>query len=134
MASFFCGPAGAAMVFCNRTQGAIEAAFGYREDGLWVSEGWWRIELGQCARVYGKPLTERFYFYYARALTVLPHAKQPFMWSGKYEFCTDAKAFRAEGDDNCEDRQLQSRGFQELDIGPGIRDYTLDFKDGGEQR
>ena len=58
--SFFalCGSstAYAAISFCNRTSVALEAALGYREADesggeTWVSEGWWRIEPGQCARV-----------------------------------------------------------------------------------
>jgi uncharacterized membrane protein len=131
---FVSGPAAAAMVFCNRTQGAIEAAIGYREQGDWTSEGWWRIEPGQCARVFGKPLVERFYFYYATALTPPAHDKSPFAWSGKYEFCTDTKAFRIDGDGQCDQRDFQTRGFQEIDIGPNIHDYTLDFRDGSDGR
>lgn len=124
----------AAMSFCNRTSTSIEAALGYREDtddtaDDWVSEGWWRIEPGQCARVYGQPLTERFYFYYARALSPAARDAAPTIWSGKYIFCTDDKAFRVEGDTDCPSRNLQSTGFQELDLGPNVRDYTLDFKD-----
>jgi len=125
-------PAHAAMVFCNRTQGTIEAALGYREDAVWISEGWWQIEPGQCARVYGRPLTQRFYFYYATALTAPTPDKAPFTWAGKYQFCTDTKAFRVEGDGDCEGKGFSPRGFQEVDIGPNNHDYTLDFKDGTE--
>lgn len=128
----------AAMSFCNRSTVAIEAALGYREDTdsteeKWISEGWWRIEPGQCARVYGQPLTQRFYFYYARALAQTSKDAPPTVWSGKYIFCTDDKAFRAEGDTDCPARNFQSTGFQELDLGPNVRDYTLDFKDGSSR-
>jgi uncharacterized membrane protein len=122
-------PAKAAMVFCNRTSSVIEAAVGYRETLDWISEGWWRIEPGQCARVFGKPLTQRFYFYYAASLTPSSRDKPPLVWGGKYEFCTDTKAFRIEGDDNCETRNYHTQGFHEVDIGSNTRDYTLDFKD-----
>jgi len=124
-------PAAASMVFCNRTQAPLEAALGYREDDKWLSEGWWQIEPGQCARVYGKPFSQRFYFYYATALTAPSKDKPPFIWSGKYEFCTDAKAFRIEGDENCEAHGHITRGFQQIDLGTNTRDYTLDFKDSG---
>jgi len=123
-------PAKAAMVFCNRTPGVIEAAVGYRETIDWISEGWWRIEPGQCARVFGKPLTQRFYFYYARALAPPPKGKPLMVWAGKYEFCTDSKAFRIEGDDQCETRNYQTQYFHEIDIGTNQRDYTLDFRNG----
>jgi uncharacterized membrane protein len=125
----------AAMSFCNRTSGPIEAAIGYREDNDnntqgFVSEGWWRIEHDQCARVYGQPLT-RFYYYYAHALTQTTKNTPPMTWSGKYIFCTDDKAFHITGDGDCPSRNFQSTGFAELDLGANTRDYTLDFKDNG---
>ncbi|MFA4995429.1 MAG: DUF1036 domain-containing protein [Bdellovibrionales bacterium] len=124
----------AALSFCNKTAGAIETAVGYRAEGAdkadnWVSEGWWRIEPGQCARVYGQPLTQRFYFYYGRALTKVMINMPPTEWSGKYLFCTDEKAFRADGDGDCAARKFKSTGFQQVDVGAGVRDYVLDFKD-----
>lgn len=128
-------PAWAAMVFCNHTQNAIEAALGYREQGEdqkpdWVSEGWWQIEPGQCSRVYGKSLTQRFYYYYAVSLAPSAPDKAPTVWSGKYKFCADTKAFRAEGDSGCEANGYQAKGFQEVDVGANTKDYTLDFHDG----
>ena len=140
--SFFalCGSstAYAAISFCNRTSVALEAALGYREADesggeTWVSEGWWRIEPGQCARVYGESLAQRFYFYYAHALAPTIKDATPTIWSGKYVFCTDDKAFRITGDDECTMRNYQSTGFQELDLGQNARDYTLDFKDGSSK-
>ncbi len=121
------------MVFCNKSEAPIEAAFGYRDtdaDGSdsWISEGWWRIEPAQCARVYNKPLTQRFYFYYATALTVPNNGDTPQSWSGKYEFCTDTQAFKIEGDGNCAGRGYQTRGYQQIDIGANTRDYSLDFR------
>ncbi len=123
-------PAHAAMMFCNRTQNPIEAAFGYRETDAWISQGWWSLAAGQCARVFAQPLTQRFYFYYATSLVRPAKDKPPFTWTGKYEFCTDTKPFRVEGDGNCENKGYQTLGFQEIDIGVNVRDYTLDFRDG----
>ncbi|MBV8061485.1 MAG: DUF1036 domain-containing protein [Alphaproteobacteria bacterium] len=125
----------AAMVFCNKTKEPIEAAIGYRdtvdddnhED--WFSEGWWRIEPGQCSRVYSDPLKQRFYFYYAAGLSTPTPEHRPFLWGGKYEFCTDTKAFRVQGDGNCDARGYKAKGFQQVDVGVNIRDYTLDFRD-----
>lgn len=132
-------PAQAAMVFCNKTKEPLEAAIGYRDQvdddnhgdwrEDWFSEGWWRIEPGQCARVYKEPLQQRFYFYYAASLSTPTPEHRPFMWGGKYEFCTDNKAFRVEGDGNCEARGFKAKGFQQIDVGVNIRDYTLDFRD-----
>ncbi|MDE2029333.1 MAG: DUF1036 domain-containing protein [Alphaproteobacteria bacterium] len=124
----------AALSFCNRTQAPIEAAIGYHGDTGggdrdWVSEGWWRIEPGQCARVYGENLTQRFYFYYAYALTQTAKDTPPTVWAGKYTLCTGDKAFRIRGDNNCIARGYRATGFHELDTGGSAPDYTLDFKD-----
>jgi uncharacterized membrane protein len=127
-------PVLAAMSFCNHTQNAIEAAFGYRENTGWISEGWWRIEPATCARVFGDSLTQRFYFYYATSLAPKVKNKQPLTWTGKYKLCVDTKAFRIEGDEECEQRDYQIRNFQEVDIGTMTHDYTLDFKDTGDNR
>ena len=119
----------AAMLFCNRTPNVIEAAFGYRETTGWISEGWWRIEPEDCARVYGGPLMHRFYFYYATSLAPRAKDKTPLTWTGKYKLCSDIKAFRIEGDADCEQRGYITQGFEEVDIGATTRDYTLDFRD-----
>lgn len=125
-----CIPAAAqaAFLFCNQTGLVIEAAFGRRDNGVWISEGWWQIQPGQCARVYNKPLAQRFYFYHARALGAGKDDASPLVWTGKYSFCTDNKAFKIEGDGNCEARHYQTRGFQDVDVGPRQKDYTLTFR------
>lgn len=123
-------PARAAMLFCNQTRSVIEAALGHRLEGGWMSEGWWQIQPGQCARVYNKPLNQRFYFYYARALTIKAKDGDGVLtWSGKYNFCIDNKAFRIDGDTGCEARGYRPQGFQEVDIGQRQKDYTLTFRD-----
>lgn len=123
----FSSVAQAAFLFCNKTGVVIEAAFGHRDEATWISEGWWQIQPGQCSRVYHKPLSQRFYFYYARALDDSSQGdKEPMVWAGKYAFCVDAKAFRVEGD-NCEAQHYQTKGFQEVDVGLRQKDYTLTF-------
>jgi uncharacterized membrane protein len=124
----------AAMSFCNRTSVALEAALAYRGDAddkadNWVSEGWWLIEPGQCARVYAQSLSQRFYYYYARAVTEGQKDAKPMEWDGKYIFCVDKKAFRIDGDGDCAARNFQSAGFREQDVGANVPDYTLDLKD-----
>jgi uncharacterized membrane protein len=127
-------PALASMIYCNKTKNPIEAAIGYRQSEDWVSEGWWRIESGQCARVMGQPLLERFYYYYARSLSPAAKGKAPFVWGGKYQFCIDTKAFKFEGDGDCEGKGFITKGFEQIDIGGKAKKYSLDFKDGSEGR
>ncbi len=125
-------PANAAFVFCNQTKSLLEAAFGHRDQSIWISEGWWQIQPGQCARVFGKPLKQRFYFYFARTLaSPAAGGRKPKAWAGKYPLCSDGKAFRIVGDENCEDRGYQTSMFQGIDIGSNRKDYTLNFQDDG---
>lgn len=131
LGSLWSGAAQAAFLFCNRTQQTIEAAFAYRDSNEWISEGWWQLQPGLCAKVLGKPLNQRFYFYYGRVLSV-PKAgeKPPTVWAGKYALCVDNKAFRIKGDNNCEGRGFRTLYFQQADVGQNQRDYTLNFEDG----
>lgn len=124
------GKAEASLLLCNRTKAPLEAALGYRDDSGWISEGWWKIEPGLCARAYGKPLSQRFYFYFARALNrQSTEGKDSPVWTGKYAFCIDDKAFHVMGDGNCEKRKYKTQGFHEIDLGTGkVRDYTLNFQ------
>jgi uncharacterized membrane protein len=123
----------AAFLFCNKTELSIEAAFGYREASGWVSEGWWQIQPGQCARVFNNQLNQRFYFYYAHELAPIgKDGKKPLAWGGKYAFCADSKAFKIEGDADCESRGYRIQGFQEVDVG-SQRDYTLTFYDNAQK-
>jgi len=125
----FSSPARAAFLFCNQTSSVIEAAFGHRDQGVWTSQGWWKIQPGQCARAYNKPLLQRFFFYYARALTLTSHkGKGSRVWGGKYPFCVDDKAFKIKGDDDCDKRHFRSQGFHEIDVGVRQEDYTLTFE------
>ena len=117
------------MKFCNHTQHALQAAFGYRDNGGWVSEGWWHLDAQQCAEVDDKPLSQRFYFYYGISLAPPDANKPPTVWSGKYQLCIDIKAFHIDGDEDCDSRHYHTEGFQEIDIGSTAKDYTLDFKE-----
>ncbi|HUY67716.1 MAG TPA: DUF1036 domain-containing protein [Alphaproteobacteria bacterium] len=122
-------PARAAMQFCNRTPHAIEAALGFREGDAWSSQGWWRLDPGQCAIVFGQPLTRRYYFDYALALAPPKKGQPAYTWEGKYMFCIDTKPFRIKGDTDCEARGYQTEGFQQIDVGEGTHDYRLSFRD-----
>ncbi len=129
IALFMPRAAEAAFLFCNQTKTVVEGAFGYREQADWLSEGWWQIQPGQCARVFSKPLTQRFYFYYARVLAPPKDGKPAMIWGGKYLFCIDNKAFKITGDGKCEKRGYREQGFQQVDV-TNRKDYTLTFDDG----
>lgn len=116
-------PAAASFTYCNRTHQDIEAAFARRAHNRWVSEGWWRIAPQECQVVEPAPLQQRFYYYYARTIM---HPLR--IWSGKYQFCTDALPFTVVGDASCVARKYVTTGFAQVDVGTRSQ-YTLDFNE-----
>lgn len=81
---------------CNRSSQRTQAAFAYFDTGdnrptktkasvlgdLWVSEGYWMLNPGQCAQVYPHELWRRNRYYYVYAKSDIGTT-----WSGKQSFC-----------------------------------------------
>lgn len=103
---------------CNQTWDTVAVSFGYKEDGVWVSEGWWNLDYGDCATVYAGELTEYNYFVRGEGDSL--------MWEDDYTFCTDPQAYTIYGDTNCYERGYDLEGFMLIDVG-NYRDYTLDL-------
>jgi len=119
----------AALLFCNHTPVILEAALGYRQQEQWMSEGWWQLQPGQCARVLNKSLEQHYYFYYARALSAAPKmANAPQLWEGPYPFCTNGKAFKIQGDNDCKRRGFEKKGFAGFEIDGKQKSYTVTFE------
>lgn len=116
-------PAAASFTFCNRTAQEIEAAFARHDRNQWLSMGWWRLPPQQCINVLSTPLTQRFYYYYARTTS-----RPMKIWGGKYQFCTDSKPFALPGDDRCEERHTIALGFAQIDIAERSQ-FVLDFRE-----
>jgi uncharacterized membrane protein len=102
-------PAGAEFRICNRTATQVSAAFGYRAEGQWISEGWWNIAPDECATVHEPPLNQPKYYVYAWAGDGI--------WLGDYSFCTARETFTVVGDKDCEARGYIALGFFEVDVG-----------------
>ena len=45
------GAARAELKICNGTDARHSVAVGYKDGANWVSEGWWNIDPGDCARI-----------------------------------------------------------------------------------
>jgi uncharacterized membrane protein len=109
--------------FTNNYQATIWAMIewyhpGCPDGGDWEKAGWWQIEPGGSAVVYGGDLKDinPIWYYYA-------HASDGAYWAGPYEEIVPSTAF-----DWCSDTaNTDSRtiGMRELDIGSD--DYTLTF-------
>lgn len=110
-------PAMADLNFCNETSERASVAIGYNDGGVWTSEGWWRVEPGQCRAVVKGDLSKRFYYWRATSSSGA-------VAEGEYSFCTEANAFTIAGDEDCEARGYRREKFHEAEIGEAT-DYSV---------
>jgi uncharacterized membrane protein len=120
-----------ALTLCNGYPALISTAICFYSPDTCGGEGdnfemmgWWNIEPGACALVYGDDLEDlnRYWYYYA-------DAGDGAVWSGPYGASVPLAAF-----DQCygigviieNNHESIAIGFRELDIGDND-DYTLTF-------
>ncbi|MBO6813255.1 MAG: DUF1036 domain-containing protein [Rhizobiaceae bacterium] len=96
---------------CNDTKSLVGAALGYREEGTWVSEGWFQLPPETCSSLIEGDLSSRFYYIYAE------DADNGGQWRGDVFLCTQEREFRIEGVQDCFKRGLVKTGFFEIDTG-----------------
>jgi len=96
---------------CNDTQSLVGAALGYREQGEWISEGWFQIPAETCSSLIEGELSSRFYYIYAE------DADNGGQWRGEVFLCTKEREFKIEGVQDCFKRGLVKTGFFEIDTG-----------------
>jgi uncharacterized membrane protein len=94
---------------CNDTKSLVGVALGYREDGNWVTEGWWQVPGETCASLIEGDLNSRFYYLYAE------DADKGGQWRGDIFMCTADREFRVTGVEDCFARGYNRTGFFEID-------------------
>ena len=65
--SIFCLSASAQFTVCNKTASDIELVFNKKENGAWLSRGWYVFTPGECSYLISSPLQSRYYYYFARS-------------------------------------------------------------------
>lgn len=105
------------LTVCNETGARATVALGYRDDGKWVSEGWWGIDPGACREVRSGPLTLSHYY-------IRPTSAEMSWDLPAYMFCTDGEAFTIVGDENCVARGYRRERFDEIEIAEGVTSFT----------
>lgn len=132
---------------CNRSNKRVTVAFGYRNSvdnreptassigASWISEGWWSLNSGNCARVYPHELWRRNRYYYVFAKST----DGRLVWRGNTPFCVVSRAFTLlnvgnlcrdanSSDGLAEPRDARYESFQQVDIGGGrVQNYTYNL-------
>lgn len=112
---------------CNKTGYPVQVAIAYLEGDKWWSEGWWEINSGgECVKVYGKDLTNKYYYYAF-------HIDIKGGWSGDTNFCVSSNAFTIDNkgsndDPNCGGRGYDAEGFRKIDT-KDARSWTTNLTD-----
>ncbi len=117
------GQAAAGLTFCNRTQDIVWSALGIDQQGKKQSQGWWRLQPGQCEKVIKDRLVDRYIYAFAAAERTEGVDQT---WGGTVPFCTRDSLFQIEDASDCSGRGFESTGFLQIDTGgrPGI---TFEF-------
>ncbi len=108
-------PARADLRVCNDSTSTAYVAVAYSvADDRWQSEGWWRINKGDCG-IVAKGKLDGYYYLYAA------DEDENFVWKGEkpgQEFCVKANEdFKLVFDgDNCRGAGTTKRQFFELDL------------------
>jgi uncharacterized membrane protein len=118
----FATSAQAKLNICNETGELRDVAIGYKAEGEWTSEGWWKVEDGECRTVIKDDLKRTFYYY--RAV----HKRGDFDGQA-FSFCTQAKPFTIVGDKDCGSRGYNQSKFRELELIKGTTGFTLTLND-----
>ena len=114
--------------FCNSYPTPIWTAFSFYspddcagEGSSWQNIGWYRVDPGTCAVVYGNDLDDvdnRYWYFYAEA-------EDGTKWNGDFPTLVDPfEAFNI--CDGYGSSRLSNRGFRQLDVG-NAHEYTLTF-------
>ncbi len=102
----------AGLEICNDTDVPHDVAVGYKQDGRWVSEGWWALAPTACVEAIQGDLQYRFYYYHARS------SGRGFQHD-RLSFCTQPGIFTIGGDHDCELRRYNKTYFAKIDTGQG---------------
>ena len=109
------------LILCNKTKHAVWVATGMVKGDSFESSGWLRVTPANCAQSLNRPLNDRFYFYYAEAVTKngrpLMQGGQRKIWAGDFSMCIKQTRFVIDGTQNCHARGFKQAQFRKIDTG-----------------
>ncbi|MCH1541741.1 MAG: DUF1036 domain-containing protein [Alphaproteobacteria bacterium] len=119
------------LTLCNRTAHLIWAATAQLRNDRFNTRGWMRVPADECTQVINESLSDRFYFYYAEAVSddgrLLREAGRAKIWSGERVLCTKPTRFAIDGEENCLARGYDTHGFKKIDTGAARR-WTINLE------
>ena len=119
------------LILCNKTEHLVWAATGQLSDDQFESRGWTRVPAAGCTQVINQNLDNRYYFFYAEAVTaqgdVVTEAGRRKIWGGEKPLCSKPTRFVIKGDENCVGRGFDRHLFEQIDTGSARR-WTVNLE------
>ncbi len=112
--------------YCNNTSYVLRAAIAYKDEGEWVSRGWWTLLPGKCRTVLPQELKAKAYYTYAE--TVPGHRGGIKYFAGHHRFCTKDGYFTIHGRDDCTTQGYSAGSFVEVQVGKA-KSWTTTFEE-----
>ncbi|PSL22088.1 DUF1036 domain-containing protein [Shimia abyssi] len=109
----------AGLEICNGTDFRTSVSIGYKDGEQFVSEGWWTLAPGACKQPLQADLKRRYYYVYASA------ADRTFTPEARNTFCTQSDAFTIFGDEHCDERGYETKGFARIDTGKTAKHFSV---------
>ncbi|APG47538.1 DUF1036 domain-containing protein [Phaeobacter porticola] len=101
-------PAYIGLEVCNDTPVPQSVSLAYRDDGQWLTKGWWRLPPASCRQVLEGRLQNRFYYFRSTA------PDWQFL-DERISFCVGPDEFTIYGDHDCAIRGYKSAFFAKID-------------------
>jgi uncharacterized membrane protein len=112
---------------CNDAREPLLVALGQIDKGNAMSQGWWTVEPGSCAKTMTAPLA-------SDAIYIMAQRKSGgTLVGGPQRFCTTAAAFEIRGNSNCAARGFTDSGFAATRT-KGLSGYIAHIGPGGLNR
>ena len=115
--------------YCNKTEAPVWSAIGVpgedKEDGSkrYSSQGWWKIEPGDCAKIIKGELQKDHYYIYG---AIEEGSSERRLAGGDKTLCVSAVLFSASDEQSCADQELDEAVFRRVDVGSAAS-ATFDF-------
>ncbi len=112
------------LFYCNKTDNTVWSAVAEpREEEVYGSRGWWRVEPGDCAKIIKGELEHDHYYVYA---AIEEGLRERALVGGDKPLCVNPAMFEATSELGCADQSLDEAVFRRFEIG-GASSATFDF-------
>jgi uncharacterized membrane protein len=110
--------------YCNKTDSAVWSAISTPADAdLYRTQGWWKLEPGDCAKIIKGALDKDHYYVYG---LIEDAGGDRAIVGGDKTLCVNLVMFSTESDLSCADQDLDEAPFRRVEIG-GAESATFDF-------